>query len=44
MTSTASAGDSKTDPGLHVVAKPIGPTCNLNCDYCFYRQGTRCTR
>jgi len=22
--------------GLHVVAKPIGPTCNLNCEYCFY--------
>ena len=22
--------------GIHVVAKPIGPACNLNCDYCFY--------
>lgn len=22
--------------GLHVVAKPIGPACNLYCDYCFY--------
>lgn len=22
--------------GIHVVAKPIGPMCNLNCDYCFY--------
>jgi len=22
--------------GLHIVAKPIGPACNLNCDYCFY--------
>jgi uncharacterized protein len=22
--------------GIHVVAKPIGPVCNLNCDYCFY--------
>lgn len=22
--------------GLHVVAKPIGPLCNLNCEYCFY--------
>ena len=22
--------------GLHVVAKPIGPACNLNCEYCFY--------
>ncbi len=23
-------------PGLHVVAKPIGPACNLDCEYCFY--------
>lgn len=22
--------------GLHVVAKPIGPVCNLACRYCFY--------
>jgi len=22
--------------GLHVIAKPIGPACNLKCDYCFY--------
>lgn len=22
--------------GLHVIAKPIGPLCNLSCDYCFY--------
>jgi len=22
--------------GLHVVAKPIGPVCNLDCEYCFY--------
>ena len=22
--------------GIHVVAKPIGPLCNLHCDYCFY--------
>ncbi|MEN6303942.1 MAG: anaerobic sulfatase maturase [Armatimonadia bacterium] len=22
--------------GLHVVAKPVGPACNLNCEYCFY--------
>jgi uncharacterized protein len=24
------------EPGIHVVAKPIGPLCNLNCEYCFY--------
>jgi uncharacterized protein len=28
--------ERKTGPGLHVVAKPIGPVCNLNCEYCFY--------
>ncbi len=22
--------------GIHIVAKPIGPVCNLACDYCFY--------
>jgi uncharacterized protein len=22
--------------GIHVVAKPTGPLCNLNCAYCFY--------
>lgn len=22
--------------GVHVVAKPIGPLCNLDCEYCFY--------
>ncbi len=27
---------SKAAQGIHVVAKPIGPMCNLNCEYCFY--------
>jgi uncharacterized protein len=22
--------------GLHVLAKPIGPVCDIKCDYCFY--------
>lgn len=22
--------------GLHLMAKPVGPICNLDCDYCFY--------
>jgi len=22
--------------GVHVVAKPLGPLCNLDCEYCFY--------
>ena len=21
---------------FHIMAKPAGPRCNLNCDYCFY--------
>ena len=25
-----------TTQGIHVVSKPIGPVCNLNCEYCFY--------
>jgi len=25
-----------TDIGFHVIAKPIGPICNLACAYCFY--------
>ncbi|HJV37146.1 anaerobic sulfatase maturase [Geomonas sp.] len=22
--------------GIHIVAKPVGPACNLDCSYCFY--------
>lgn len=33
---SASPGDGKLAQGIHVVAKPIGPVCNLNCEYCFY--------
>ena len=28
--------NENTAQGIHIVAKPIGPACNLNCDYCFY--------
>ena len=31
-----SANTTPAAAGLHVVAKPVGPTCNLDCDYCFY--------
>ncbi|HAK59139.1 MAG TPA: anaerobic sulfatase maturase [Nitrospiraceae bacterium] len=27
---------SGSHQGLHIMAKPIGPRCNLNCEYCFY--------
>lgn len=27
---------NNTAKGIHIVAKPIGPVCNLNCEYCFY--------
>jgi len=27
---------SNSAQGIHVVAKPIGPMCNLDCEYCFY--------
>ena len=23
-------------PGMHVLAKPVGPICDIDCDYCFY--------
>jgi serine-type anaerobic sulfatase-maturating enzyme len=37
-TEQASVNKNKegTPQGIHVVAKPIGPVCNLNCEYCFY--------
>ena len=28
--------EKENESGIHVVAKPIGPLCNLNCEYCFY--------
>ncbi|MFQ5805620.1 MAG: anaerobic sulfatase maturase [Phycisphaerae bacterium] len=28
--------NSQSVPGFHVMAKPIGPRCNLNCEYCYY--------
>lgn len=28
--------DENIPPRIHVLAKPTGSTCNLNCDYCFY--------
>ncbi len=28
--------DPFANSGLHVMAKPIGPICNLDCEYCYY--------
>ena len=28
--------DEKIPPRIHVLAKPTGATCNLNCSYCFF--------
>ena len=25
-----------TGRGFHVLTKPVGPVCNLDCKYCFY--------
>src|SRR5512147_2142361 len=38
MVERGSVNKQKEDisQGIHVVAKPIGPACNLNCEYCFY--------
>ncbi len=27
---------SNTIPAFHIIAKPVGPKCNLDCTYCFY--------
>jgi uncharacterized protein len=29
------------DAGFHVMTKPIGPICNLDCSYCFYLEKER---
>jgi len=36
MHSNINAENEGNPLGIHVVAKPIGPVCNLNCEYCFY--------
>ena len=38
-TTTTTAGLGTSPPrtrGLHVMSKPIGPICNIDCKYCFY--------
>ncbi|MCA9030024.1 MAG: radical SAM protein [Planctomycetaceae bacterium] len=40
MPSSAPPAPAHRDPftaqGLHVMVKPIGPICNLDCEYCYY--------
>ncbi|MEI8598065.1 radical SAM protein [Vibrio sp. M60_M31a] len=31
---------AKTKRPFHILSKPIGPLCNLDCDYCFYLDKT----
>lgn len=31
----------QSETGFHVLAKPAGPICNLNCQYCFYLEKER---
>jgi len=33
---SVNTGRKEAGQGIHVVAKPMGPACNLNCEYCFY--------
>jgi uncharacterized protein len=36
-----SAPPAKRPVAFHVIAKPVGPACNLDCRYCFYLEKTR---
>ncbi|MDV5170420.1 anaerobic sulfatase maturase [Photobacterium rosenbergii] len=36
QSSNTLADKGRARQGIHVVAKPIGPVCNIQCDYCFY--------
>lgn len=36
MSSTSPSPTDPRIPAFHVMTKPVGPICNLNCTYCFY--------
>lgn len=36
MSPTPTAIFSRPGPAFHVMTKPVGPICNLDCKYCFY--------
>ena len=38
---SAAPGSTRAFLPFHVLAKPIGPLCNLDCTYCFYLEKTR---
>ena len=33
---SGNGGSSRLPKVLHVLAKPMGPVCQIKCDYCFY--------
>src|SRR4051812_32320493 len=36
MATTAAPASTAVPTAFHVMSKPIGPICNLDCKYCFY--------
>ena len=36
MEQTVHTKNSEATQGIHLLAKPAGPACNLDCAYCFY--------
>lgn len=40
MGGTMNPEPAKSLTGIHLMAKPIGPLCNLDCGYCFYLEFT----
>lgn len=38
LASNAAHKTAATHSGFHVLAKPTGPKCNLQCEYCFYKE------
>jgi uncharacterized protein len=36
LSGTSRSAPPFAEQGLHVMSKPIGPICNLDCEYCYY--------
>lgn len=41
VTAERPPGGAAVFPGFHIMTKPIGPLCNLDCKYCFYLEKER---